>query len=79
MTFFNRGKYAVGSLKKKMSADNPHVAMFALQVISSLPLHLHTVFCLLKEYCDEFPLELMYYIQMKYDRMCAVEFFYKDA
>nr|XP_022317585.1 hepatocyte growth factor-regulated tyrosine kinase substrate-like [Crassostrea virginica] len=30
-----QGKYAVGSLKKKMSADNPHVAMFALQTLES--------------------------------------------
>ncbi|XP_048760354.2 hepatocyte growth factor-regulated tyrosine kinase substrate-like [Ostrea edulis] len=29
------GKYAIGSLKKKITADNPHVSMFALQTLES--------------------------------------------
>lgn len=30
-----QGKYAVTSMKKKLSAENPHVAMFALQTLES--------------------------------------------
>ena len=78
--FFNRGKYAVGSLKKKMSADNPHVAMFALQVISSLPFTSTYSILFIKRvlWWISFRIDGNY-IQMKYDRMCAVECFYKDV
>lgn len=34
--FFNRAKYAIGAIKKKLNDKNPHVALYALEVSGNI-------------------------------------------